>query len=183
MRPDLEHAERDGLLLRYGELVDSLRGAFHTGPDLGTSSLDMDLIRQRTGYVSGHSRGLRGAGDLGPFTALGVLFGMLACVEPVFGSDRFAGRRVVVQGAGSVGMALIELSLRSSAEVVLRGGSRRGFRDGACSHRRMTSRARSGLPDGTPTPAHDRRSPVAQAGDRSGVVVTDLTLTNSTRRV
>ncbi len=114
----LEREEREGLMVRYGELVDSLRGGFQTGPDLGTTSLDMDLIRRRTGYVSGHSRSLGGAGDPAPFTALGILFGLRACVEHVFGSDRLAGRSVLVQGAGSVGGALIDLLKRSSAVVV-----------------------------------------------------------------
>ncbi|MBI1852867.1 MAG: phenylalanine dehydrogenase [Planctomycetes bacterium] len=116
--PDLERAARDGLLLRYGEIVDSMRGSFYTGPDLGTTSVDMDLLRRRTGYVSGHSKALGGAGDSAPFTALGIFFGMRACAEHAFGADKLAGLSVVVQGVGSVGVQLIELLKRASAIVV-----------------------------------------------------------------
>src|SRR5262249_41520491 len=116
--PDLEHAGRDGLLLRFGEIVDSLRGGYYAGPDLGTTSVDMDVLRRRTGYVSGHSKALGGAGDPAPFTALGVLFGMRACAETALGVDKLAGLCVAVQGVGSVGAQLIELLKRSSATVV-----------------------------------------------------------------
>ena len=40
----LAGAEREGLLERYGSLIESLRGAFGTGEDLGTTPADMAVI-------------------------------------------------------------------------------------------------------------------------------------------
>ena len=49
----LAGAERVGLLERYGSLIESLRGAFGTGEDLGTTPADMAVIARRTRFVHG----------------------------------------------------------------------------------------------------------------------------------
>jgi leucine dehydrogenase len=53
--------QRRELLLRYGELVESLGGSFRTSSDLNTSEADMDVLGERTQYVFGRS----GATDRG----------------------------------------------------------------------------------------------------------------------
>jgi hypothetical protein len=40
--------ERRRLLLRYADVVASLGGNYRTGPDVNTTSADMDLIGERT---------------------------------------------------------------------------------------------------------------------------------------
>lgn len=110
---------RTGLLQRYGKLIKKLNGMFYTGPDIGTSPADMDIIAE-TGAPYVHSRTPRagGAGSSGPFTALGVFTGIQAACQHVFGNDTLAGRRVLVQGAGSVGQKLIEYLISAKAEVL-----------------------------------------------------------------
>ena len=49
----LDPEARRGLLRRYGALVESLRGAFGTGEDLGTTPEDMAVIAEVTRYVHG----------------------------------------------------------------------------------------------------------------------------------
>jgi glutamate dehydrogenase/leucine dehydrogenase len=107
---DLKPKPRTGLLRRYGELVHQLGGYFYTGPDIGTSPEDMDTIAE-TGapYVFSRTPAAGGAGSSGPFTALGVFTGIQAACGHVFGDSSLKGRRVLVQGAGSVGTELIEL--------------------------------------------------------------------------
>lgn len=99
----LPEPERRGLLLRYGALLESLRGVFQTGPDLGTSPADMDVIASRTRYVHGATPEHGGAGDPGPYTALGVHAGIRACLRHRFGSDGIRGRSFLIQGLGGVG--------------------------------------------------------------------------------
>ena len=54
--PDLDAEARDGLLRRYGALVRQLGGLYSTGPDVGTSSRDMDIIAETGGpYVFGRT--------------------------------------------------------------------------------------------------------------------------------
>ena len=114
-----EGDERTALLYRYGDTVESLGGGFITSSDVGTGESDMDLIAERTEHVFGRSKTKGGAGDPGPFTAVGVFHGIKASLAHVFGSDDLSGRKVLVQGVGSVGAALAELLGRNGAAVLL----------------------------------------------------------------
>ncbi len=117
--PDLAPQERAELLRRYGSLLSQLGGMFVTGPDVGTSSADMDVIAE-TGapYVFGRTPQAGGAGDSGPATALGVFHAMGVVCERLFGAAALAGRRVLVQGVGNVGGRLIHLLREAGAEVI-----------------------------------------------------------------
>ena len=116
---DFDNQSRNALLRRYGEMIQKLGGMFYTGPDVGMSSNDMDIISE-TGspYVFGRTPEAGGAGSSGPATALGVFSGMQVACEHVFGKRSLNGRRVLVQGAGSVGGALIEYLRSAGADVM-----------------------------------------------------------------
>lgn len=117
--PDLDPAERPGLLRRYGTLLQQLGGLFLTGPDVGTSPADMDVIA-KTGapYVFSRTPEAGGAGDSGPGTAIGVFAAIRVTCEQLFGSDSVAGKRILVQGTGHVGQALIEMLQAAGAELL-----------------------------------------------------------------
>ena len=114
----LAGAEREGLLLRYGSLLESLRGAFGTGEDLGTTPADMAVIARRTRFVHGVEAEGRVA-DPGPFTARGVLRGIEAGARVGLGRDGVAGLSVLVQGAGDVGFPLARELRERGAEVLV----------------------------------------------------------------
>src|SRR3989442_1401340 len=114
-----EGDERNALLHRYGDMVQSLGGGFMTSSDVGTGEEDMDVIAERTEHVFGRSVAGGGAGDPGPFTAVGVFHGIKASLAHSTGSDELTGRTVLVQGAGSVGGALAELLGRAGATVLV----------------------------------------------------------------
>jgi leucine dehydrogenase len=109
--------EREGLITRYGQWLNDLNGIFETGADLGTNSQDMALIARNFNGVFGRPPDLGGAGDPGPFTALGVFSGIQANCEVKFGSSDLKGRTVMVQGVGSVGENLVKLLLESGCKV------------------------------------------------------------------
>jgi leucine dehydrogenase len=115
----LEPETRRDLLRRYGRLVHQLGGFFYTGPDVGTSSVDMDTIAE-TGapYIFCRTPAAGGAGSSGPVTALGVFTGIQVACEQVFGEASMKRRKVLVQGAGSVGDILIKHLLNAGAEVL-----------------------------------------------------------------
>ena len=119
VRDDLDPAARTGLLRRFGTLVRQLDGQFFTGPDVGTSPEDMDVIAG-TGapYIFCRTPGAGGAGDPGPYTALGVFVGIKTACEFVFGDPDLRNRRILVQGAGDVGGALIDLLIDDGADIV-----------------------------------------------------------------
>jgi leucine dehydrogenase len=110
---------RRALLRRYGALVESLRGAFVTGEDLGTTPDDMAEVARATRHVlGGHGGGGRLA-DPGPFTARGVAAAMEAVCARLDGNPSLAGRRVAVQGVGDVGAPLARCLATAGATLVL----------------------------------------------------------------
>jgi leucine dehydrogenase len=114
--PEIPHGERRRrLLLRYGELLESLGGRFWTGPDLNTDERDMDLLPYA--LIKSEARG--GPGNSAPATAVGVLHGIRASVKHRFGSDRLEGLVVLVQGVGGVGGHLAELLIKAGAHVLV----------------------------------------------------------------
>jgi leucine dehydrogenase len=114
-----EGDKRRALLHRYGDTVASLGGGFITSSDVGTGESDMDVIAERTEHVFGRSVANGGAGDPGPFTAVGVFHGIKASLAREYGSADLSGRTVLVQGVGSVGAALAELLGRDGAVVLV----------------------------------------------------------------
>jgi leucine dehydrogenase len=110
---------RRELLLRYGDLVESLGGSYRTSSDVNTGEADMDVIAERTRYVFGCSVAKGGSGSPAPPTARGVYHGIRASVAYALGGDGLAGVRVLVQGAGNVGSRLAELLAADDAEVLV----------------------------------------------------------------
>jgi leucine dehydrogenase len=114
-----EGEERRRLLLKYADIVESLKGAFYTAPDVNTSADDMDVIAERCSYVFSRSAANGGSGNPGPFTARGVYHGIRASCAHAFGSPDLTGRSVLVQGVGSVGAPLAELLAADGATLLL----------------------------------------------------------------
>jgi glutamate dehydrogenase/leucine dehydrogenase len=118
--PALPEGEaRRALLLRYGALVTSLGGTYRTAADLNTSSADLDVIGEVCPYVYGRSEAKGGSGDSGRGTARGVFHGIRASLHHVYGTDKPAGRSVLVQGLGSVGARLAAELVAAGAHLLV----------------------------------------------------------------
>ena len=116
----LSREARGALLLRYGKLIKQLRGLYYTGPDIGTSSVDMDLIAQTAGGFV-HSRTVEngGAGNSSELTAWGVYHAIRTTLSYLDGAADWEKRTVAIQGLGSVGKRLAELLLKEGARLVV----------------------------------------------------------------
>ncbi|MEM0578253.1 Glu/Leu/Phe/Val family dehydrogenase [Flavobacterium polysaccharolyticum] len=107
------------LMRKFGEFVHSLSGRYITAEDVGMETADMDLVRDVTPYVTGISEERGGAGNPSPVTAFGVYMGMKAAAKQQFGSDVLTGKKVLVQGIGHVGEALVEYLTKEGALVTI----------------------------------------------------------------
>jgi glutamate dehydrogenase/leucine dehydrogenase len=115
--PELPTGEqRRALLLRYGQLVAALGGTYRTAGDMNITPADLDIVHETCPWVYGTTGA---GGNSGRGTARGVLHGIRASVEHVFGSPDLAGRSVLVQGAGSVGHDLARDLLAEGASVLV----------------------------------------------------------------
>jgi glutamate dehydrogenase/leucine dehydrogenase len=106
---------RRRLLLRYGDLVASLGGSYRTAGDMNITQADLDVVAERCPWVYGTTA----AGvNSGVGTARGVLHGIRASAEHVFGEPDLAGRSVLVQGVGAVGHDLARMLAADGARVL-----------------------------------------------------------------
>lgn len=114
----LDGTARNSLLRRYGRLLETLSGAFHTGVDLGTTPADMAIV----GEVSSRVHGVEPDGsttDPGPFTARGVMRAIEAALEAIAEGPDLHDRVVLVQGVGDVGEPLARLLAHAGARVLV----------------------------------------------------------------
>jgi leucine dehydrogenase len=106
------------ILQVHAENVNRLGGNYTTGPDIGTTSADMDVLRDTTPYAFGRSSASGGPGSSAPATALGVFAAVRAAAAEA-GLGELAGRRVLVQGLGAVGAGVAELAAQAGAELLV----------------------------------------------------------------
>ncbi len=112
--------DKNELVLRsFGRFVESLNGRYITAEDVGTTVEDMEIVRYETKYVTGLSQALGGGGDPGPVTAIGLVHGLLACAEKVFGKKSLQGLKVAIQGLGNVGFNLAQLLFERKCKLLV----------------------------------------------------------------
>ena len=102
------------ILKRYAHAVDTLKGTFYTGEDVGLSEADVQWMLQYSQYFVGHTGQ---AGDPSQFASLSVLKTLEVALRHVFGDADFAGRRFSVKGAGKTGSELVRLLSERGAKV------------------------------------------------------------------
>jgi len=107
------------MMVKFGQFIHSLSGKYITAEDVGTTTPDMDLIRDVTPYVTGISEARGGSGNPSPVTAYGVYMGMKAAAKQQFGDDSLAGKKVLVQGTGHVGETLIDYITKEGGIVYI----------------------------------------------------------------
>ncbi len=107
------------MLRAFGRAVNALDGQYYTAEDVGFSPEDIRIVAEETDFAVGLEGGEHGSGDPSPFTAEGVFQCLKVGAKDVFGSDDLVGRRVLVQGLGSVGMSLAEKLHASGASLIV----------------------------------------------------------------
>lgn len=105
------------LMRRFGRFINGLNGNFIASIDVGTSQKDLEHIRTETDFVAGLPISMNGAGETTVFAAKGVYFGIKAAIKELYGDDNLAGRKIAVQGVGSVGEHLVSLLRAENARV------------------------------------------------------------------
>lgn len=105
------------MIKKFGEFVHSLSGRYITAEDVGTTTPDMDLIRDITPYVTGISESKGGSGNPSPVTGFGVYMGLKAAANFQFGTEKLEGKKIMVQGIGHVGETLVSYLTKEGAIV------------------------------------------------------------------
>lgn len=105
------------LFRAFGQFVNSLGGRFYTGTDMGTTMDDFIHAMKETRFVNGLPEAYGGGGDSSIPTAQGVLYGLKATNQTLYGSDALSGFKYAVQGLGKVGFKVASALLEEGAHV------------------------------------------------------------------
>ena len=105
-------------LRAFGRAVHLLGGGYICAEDVGSSTEDMEFIREETPYVVGLARSTS-SGDPSPFTAWGTLRGIQAALKSIYGCESIQGKTVAIQGLGHVGAKLAELLFWMGAKLIV----------------------------------------------------------------
>jgi len=106
----------EALLRAHGRYVETFKGRFRTGEDVGIGIEDAKIMHKETEYVVGVSKEF---GDPSPFTAHGVVCGMRACTKDVYGSSALSGLKIAIQGVGHVGYNLAKELHKEGSELIV----------------------------------------------------------------
>lgn len=106
------------MLARFGEYVNRLGGTYVTAKDVGIGSEDLRQVKSKTRHVLGIDGEPGSSGDPSPATAWGVYHGLHAAVQLATGSQSLSGKRIALQGLGSVSYYLLEHLMADGAKVV-----------------------------------------------------------------
>ncbi|MBO8157024.1 MAG: Glu/Leu/Phe/Val dehydrogenase [Bacillaceae bacterium] len=91
------------LFRAFGQFVESLNGRFYTGTDMGTTTEDFVHSLKETNCIVGVEEEYGGHGDSSVPTALGVMYGIQATSQMIWGTEDLSGRNFSIQGLGKVG--------------------------------------------------------------------------------
>jgi leucine dehydrogenase len=108
-------ADRKQVLSAIAEFIESRKGAYLAGPDMGITAADLELIRTQTRWVACESD--PGLGSIGGYTAEGVFHGVRACLDELKVPMR--GTQMAIQGAGEVGLRLADMALAAGMRVTV----------------------------------------------------------------
>ncbi|MAV65336.1 MAG: leucine dehydrogenase [Candidatus Marinimicrobia bacterium] len=107
------------LLESFGSFIEGLNGRYITAEDMGTTVQDMEIIKNKTDYVTGMSELKGGSGDPSNFTSYGTYIGIKAAVSYKLKKDNLDGLSIFVQGLGSVGEKLISYLSKHDIKIYI----------------------------------------------------------------
>lgn len=107
------------LFRAFGQFVNSLGGRFFTGTDMGTNMDDFIHAMKETNFVNGLPEAYGGGGDSSIPTAAGVLYGIKATNQVLYGKDDLGGLVYAIQGLGKVGFKIASSLLEEGAHLIV----------------------------------------------------------------
>jgi len=111
--------KNEPLFRALGRFIESLKGRFIAGAEIGVTEEFMEYIKMETDYITGLPAYYGGSGNHSYMCAYGTFMGVLAAAKHRWGSDDISGKKIVVQGYGRIGSDLALLAKKKGARVVV----------------------------------------------------------------
>jgi leucine dehydrogenase len=115
---DPKREKTEELLTSFGEAIEALEGQYIGAEDVGCGLNDVMVVRKKTKFILGlpHEKS---SGDPSRYTAFGVLRGIQSVLKRIYGSKSMLGKKIAIQGLGSVGSYLVDYLFWSGADIVV----------------------------------------------------------------
>lgn len=110
--------DRVAYMHAFAEFVNTLGGRYVTAIDVGTEMSDMDIVAERTPYVTCTTK-YGPEGDPSLHTATGVRRSIEAAVKFKLGRSSLEGVHIAIQGAGHVGYILAKQLSSAGAKITM----------------------------------------------------------------
>lgn len=115
---DPKTQKTSALLLSFAEAINSLLGSYIAAEDMGTTTEDMVILKQKTPFV-GALPTEKSSGDPSRFTAWGVYRGMRAVAKTLWHEQCLSKKIIAIQGLGSVGSKLAQTLFWEGAYLIV----------------------------------------------------------------
>ncbi len=102
------------LLKAYAKKVDSLKGRFCTGEDVGISQEDVNVMLKVSDYFIGRPEF---AGDPSPYASLSTFYSIQSAIKFLRKKFFLAGIKVAIKGVGKTGKELVNLLYKDGAII------------------------------------------------------------------
>lgn len=102
------------LLKAYAERVNSLKGKFYTGEDVGITQEDVNIMLKFSDYLIGKPEL---AGDPSPYASLSAFYSIETAVNFIFRKRSLKNLKVAVKGVGKTGRELVSLLYKAHALI------------------------------------------------------------------
>ncbi|WP_066175562.1 Glu/Leu/Phe/Val family dehydrogenase [Bacillus marinisedimentorum] len=116
---DPKSEKSDELFQAFGTFVETMKGRFYTGTDVGTVGMDFVSAHKQTDYLVGLPEEYGGSGNSAVITAFGVWKAIKATAKEAFGNDSLKDITIAVQGLGKVGQFLVDHLHGEGARLVV----------------------------------------------------------------
>ena len=105
------------MLKAFGRAIEQLQGSYIGAADVGCTVNDVGMMRGATKFLVGLEH-KKSSGNPSPFTAWGIYRGIQSVIKKLDGTSSVAGKRIAIQGLGSVGELLLGYLFWNGAEVI-----------------------------------------------------------------
>ncbi len=109
--------KNESLFRAMGRFIESLKGRFIAGSEIGVNEEFMEYIKMETDYLTGLPAYYGGSGNHAYMCAYGTFLGLLAAAKHKWGTDDISGKKIIVQGYGRIGEQLAAFVRDKGAHV------------------------------------------------------------------
>lgn len=111
--------KNESLFRALGRFIESLKGRFIAGSEIGVTEEFMEYIKMETDYITGLPAYYGGSGNHSYMCAHGTFLGLLAAAKHRWGTDDISGKKIIVQGFGRIGFQLAAFARVRGAHVTV----------------------------------------------------------------